>query len=122
VHANARLTPQGRMTLVSRIAAGRPVAHVAAEMGVSRKTAGTWWHRYQLEGTSGLLDRSSQPRRSPTKVPARTERRIIRLRQRRKLGPARIASILGLATSTVHRVLTRHGLNRLAWMHAPAAR
>jgi hypothetical protein len=32
VHANARLTPQGRMTMVCRIAAGRPVAHVAAEM------------------------------------------------------------------------------------------
>jgi transposase InsO family protein len=61
-----------------------------------------------------------RPRRSPTKVPARTERRIVRLRQRRKLGPARIASILGLPASTVHRVLARHGLNRLAWMDRPS--
>ena len=37
---------------------------------------------------------------------------IVRLRQRRKLGPARIASIVGIPASTVHRVLCRHGLNR----------
>jgi len=29
------------------------------------------------------------------------------------LGPARIAGICGLQASTVHRVLVRHGLNRL---------
>ena len=33
------MTPRGRMIMVERIAGGRPVAHVAAEMGVSRKTA-----------------------------------------------------------------------------------
>ena len=43
----------------------------------------------------------------------------MRLRQQRKLGPARIASILGVPASTVHRVLCRHGLNRLAWMDRP---
>ena len=43
----------------------------------------------------------------------------MRLRQRRKLGPARIASIVGMPASTVHRVLCRHGLNRLAWMDRP---
>ncbi|WP_146805241.1 helix-turn-helix domain-containing protein, partial [Cellulomonas persica] len=49
-HANARLTPAGRLVLVRRIAAGRPVAHVAAEMGVSRTTAWRWWRRFTLEG------------------------------------------------------------------------
>ncbi|MGV7636417.1 helix-turn-helix domain-containing protein [Tsukamurella tyrosinosolvens] len=33
--------------MVERIAAGRPVAHVAAEMGVSRTTAWRWWRRYR---------------------------------------------------------------------------
>ncbi|MGC5028107.1 helix-turn-helix domain-containing protein [Tsukamurella sp. DT100] len=46
-HANARLTPAGRLIMVERIAAGRPVAHVAAEMGVSRTTAWRWWRRYR---------------------------------------------------------------------------
>jgi transposase InsO family protein len=35
------------------------------------------------------------------------------MRQKRGLGPARIAGIMGLHASTVHRVLVRHQLNRL---------
>ena len=122
MHANAPLTVRGRMILVGRIASGRPVAHVAAEMGISRKTADKWWKRWLVEGEPGLEDRSSRPRRCPHQTPARLERRIIVLRQRRKLGPARIASIVSLPTSTVHRVLSRHGLNRLAWMDRPSGR
>ena len=38
---------------------------------------------------------------------------MVTLRQKRGLGPARIAGICGLQASTVHRVLVRHGLNRL---------
>jgi transposase InsO family protein len=113
------MTPRGRMIMIERIAAGRPVAHVAAEMGVSRKTADKWWRRWQTDGAGGLEDRSSRPHRCPHQTPARVEQRIVRLRQRRKLGPARISSIVGVPASTVHRVLCRHGLNRLAWMDRP---
>jgi transposase-like protein len=89
VHGNAPLKPRDRMIMVERIAAGRPVAHAAAEMGVSRKTADQWWRRWQAEGFGGLDDRSSRPHRCPHHTPARVEQRIVRLRQRRKLGPAR---------------------------------
>ena len=119
MHGNAPLTPRGRMLMIERIAAGRPVAHVAAEMGVSRKTADKWWRRWLAEGEAGLEDRSSRPHRCPHQTPARIEQRIVQLRQRRKLGPARIASIVGMPASTVHRVLCRRGLNRLAWMDRP---
>ena len=119
MHGNARLTPVGRLTLVLRIETGRPVAHVAAEMGISRPTAYKWWRRWLAEGAEGLEDRSSRPRRCPHQTPARVEDRIVRIRQRRKLGPARIASIVGVPASTVHRVLCRHGMNRLAWMDRP---
>jgi hypothetical protein len=44
---------------------------------------------------------------------ASRERRIVALRRNRGLGPARIAGIVGMPASTVHRVLVRHGLNRL---------
>jgi len=44
------------------------------------------------------------------------EKRIVGLRRRRKLGPARIGGIVGVPTSTVHAVLVRYGLNRLEWM------
>jgi transposase InsO family protein len=113
------MTARGRMIMIDRIASGRPVAHVAAEMGVSRKTADKWWRRWLAEGEAGLEDRSSRPHRCPHQTAAHLERRIVRLRERRKLGPARIGSIVGLPASTVHRVLCRQGLNRLAWMDRP---
>jgi transposase InsO family protein len=119
VHGNAPMTPRGRMIMIDRIASGRPVAHVAAEMGVARKTADKWWRRWLAEGEAGLEDRSSRPHRCPHQTAAHLERRIVRLRQQRKLGPARIAGIVDMPASTVHRVLCRHGLNRLAWMDRP---
>ena len=122
MHPNAKLTPAGRRILVERIASGRPAAHVAAEMGVARKTAYKWWCRWLAEGEASLRDRSSRPRRCPTQVPARIERRSDRLRRRRKLGPARIAAQLHMAPSTVYRVLCRLALNRLAWLDRPTGR
>ncbi|MFB8760818.1 IS481 family transposase, partial [Streptomyces nigra] len=118
-HRNARLTVHGRRLLVERVRSGRPVAHVAAEMGISRPTAHKWIRRWRLEGDSGLIDRSSRPRRTPHRTAAATEAHVCRLRQKRKLGPARIGPILGLPASTVHRILTRHGLNRLAHLDRP---
>jgi transposase-like protein len=123
-HANARLTPTGRLTLVGRIAAQprRPIAHIAHEMGVSRTTAYRWWGRYQQLGEAGLVDRPSVPVHSPRRTPDRLEQRILRLRRHQRLGPARIAARLGLPASTVHRVLVRHQLNRLAWLDRPTGR
>ncbi len=47
---------------------------------------------------------------------------IIALRQSRKIGPARLAGIVGVPASTVHRVLVRHGCNRLRWMDRTTGR
>jgi transposase InsO family protein len=105
--------------LVQRVLAGRPAAHVAAEMGVSRATAYKWLARYRSEGVAGLVDRSSRPHHSPRRTPAVVEARILALRRDRRLGPARIAAVLGLAPSTVHRVLTRYDMPRLAWLDRP---
>jgi hypothetical protein len=123
-HANARLTPAGRLILVGRIAAQppRPIAHIAHEMGVSRTTAYRWWSRYQQLGQAGLVDRPSIPLRSPRRTAARLEERILRLRRRERLGPARIAARLGVPASTVHRVLVRHRMNRLVWLDRPTGR
>jgi len=46
----------------------------------------------------------------------------VALRRSRKLGPARLAGIVGVPASTVHRVLVRHGVNRLRWMDRPTGR
>ena len=122
MHGNARLTPLGRFTLVLRIEAGRPVAHVAKEMGVSRPTAYKWWQRWQEEGLEGLVDRPSRARSCPHRSSPAIEDAVAELRRELKLGPARIAARLGLAASTVHRVLCRLGLNRLSWLDRPTGR
>ncbi|WP_370073058.1 IS481 family transposase [Streptacidiphilus sp. MAP5-3] len=118
-HRNARLTVFGRRLLIERVQAGRPVAHVAAEMGVSRATAHKWVRRWREEGEAGLEDRPSRPHTTPHRTVPDTEARVCRLRTERKLGPARIGPILGLPASTVHRVLVRHGLNRLSHLDRP---
>ncbi|WP_405483089.1 IS481 family transposase [Streptomyces anulatus] len=118
-HRNARLTVHGRRILVDRVLGGRPVAHVAAEMGISRPTAHKWIRRWRAEGDTGLADRSSRPHRTPHRTPRAVEARVCDLRRTRKLGPARIGPVLGLPASTVHRILTRHRLNRLSWIDRP---
>jgi transposase InsO family protein len=119
VHANARLTPAGRAILCQRIAAGRPIAHVAAEMGISRTSAYRWWSRWTAQGPVGLIDRPSVAHHHPHRTPAGQEAAVLRLRRSRKLGPARIGPLVGLAPSTVYRVLCRHRLNRLGGMDRP---
>jgi transposase InsO family protein len=88
-------------------------------MGISRVTAHKWMRRWRAEGEQGLHDRSSRPRTTPHRTARAIEARVCRLRQDRKLGPARLGPILGLPASTVHRVLVRHGLNRLAFLDRP---
>ncbi|WP_419930812.1 leucine zipper domain-containing protein [Candidatus Poriferisodalis sp.] len=83
-HASARLTPAGRLLLVSRIEAGTTQAEVARQMGLSRGTVAKWWHRYQAEGEAGLIDRSSRPHRSPKRTDPNVEERIFRLRRSTK--------------------------------------
>jgi transposase InsO family protein len=122
LHRNAPLTPEGRLRLCERIESGWTVAAAAESMNLSRQCAHKWWSRYRDEGVAGLEDRSSRPYSCPHQTPARVERRIVALRQSRKLGPARLAGIVGVPASTVHRVLVRHGVNRLRWMDRPTGR
>jgi transposase InsO family protein len=122
VHGNAPLTPEGRLRLCHRIENGWTVAAAAESMNISRQTAHKWWRRYRDEGVAGLVDRSSRPRSCPHQTSARVERRIVALRQSRRLGPARLAGIVNVPPSTVHRVLVRHGVNQLRWMDRPTGR
>ncbi len=122
MHRNAPLTPEGRRRLVELIESGWTVAAAAESMQLSRQCAHKWWRRYQLEGDAGLVDRSSRPRSCPHQTPARVERRVLALRQARRIGPARLAGIVGLPPATVYRILVRHGMNRLRWMDRATGR
>jgi transposase-like protein len=86
VHANARLTLQGRLTLIGRIGGGRAVAHVAEEMGVSRATAHKWWRRFQQEGIDGLHDRPSRAHCCPHRTRGRWRMRLRGFAARRSSG------------------------------------
>ena len=111
-----RLSPHSRLVMVQRVQAGQSKTAVAAQMGCSRQTVIKWVGRYEAEGAAGLEDRSSRPHASPAKTPERVEKKICALRRSKRLGPVRLAARTGVPASTVHRVLCRHGLNRLCWI------
>jgi transposase InsO family protein len=114
-HRNARLTFHGRLTLVRRVIdQERPPAHVAAEMGVSRKCAYIWLARYRAEGEAGLVDRSSRPHVSPRRTPVQVEDQVLLARRELRAGPAPIAEVTGVPARTVSRILLRRGVPRLA--------
>ena len=114
-HANALLTPRARLRLARLVVeSGWTYSAAATMFMVSPATARKWAGRYRHEGVAGMVDRSSRPRRSPTKTAAPVVRQIVRLRWRKRLGPVQIAGQLGVPASTVHAVLTRCRINRLA--------
>lgn len=123
-HGNAPLTPEGRRRLCERVDAGRPIAHVAAEAGISRRCLSKWYGRWKQFGDGGLEDHSSRPRTSPNATRDGLVELVIALRRAKKWGPARIAAALELdgidiAPATVHRILVREGISRVRDMDPP---
>lgn len=112
-HRNARLTFHGRRLLVVRVASGMPVAHVAKAMGISRQCAHRWVTRYFEEGEAGLHDRSSRPRRCPSKTAADVEQAVLTMRQHERRGQDWLGPELGLPARTVSRILRRHQVSYL---------
>jgi transposase len=113
-HRNAPLSETGRLRLARCVVHdGWPLRRAADRFQVSVATAKRWADRYRDQGEAGMNDRSSRPRTSPRRTPTHTERRVVKVRVLRRWGPARIAYLLGLNPSTVHRILTRYGLARL---------
>jgi len=73
---------EGRRRLCERVDAGRPLAHIADEGGVSRATLTNWYRRWLAFGEAGQFDRSSRPSSQPTRSPDDVEDMVIHLRQR----------------------------------------
>jgi transposase InsO family protein len=122
MHRNAPLTPEGRRRLCELIEEGWTIASAAESMRISRQTAHKWWRRYQESGPRGLQDRSSRPRRCPAKIAAKVERRVVELRRKHQMGPARLAPRAGLPASTLHAIWARHGVSRLSDLQRTSGR
>jgi transposase InsO family protein len=119
IHKNARLTPQGRLLMVQRIAEeGWKVGKAAAAAGLSQRRAYEWLKRYRTGGEIALYDRSSTPGRYRQRTPNERDAAIERLRRQRMTGN-RIARQLGVPRSTVGAVLRRMGLGRLKALDPP---
>ncbi len=91
---------------------GRSLKTLSRETKVPRQILSEWWKRYQQAGAEGLRPHSRRPLRSPRRIAAGMERRILQIR-RQGLGPARIALETGVSAATVYRILARHGRQRL---------
>lgn len=113
VHKNARLTVYGRERLVKQVLERvlTPAAASAAA-GVSLRTIYKWLSRFRNEGSAGLRDRRSRPRRLRCSLSRRQQQRIEQLRRERR--PYReIAKLVRASLSTVARYVRSLGLHRL---------
>jgi transposase InsO family protein/transposase len=113
LHRNAALSLKGRELLVDRVLCQSWLLEEAAQAaGVSERTAAKWLGRFRCEGPQGLLDRSSAPRTSPSRVPEERVQVMAALRRLRMTG-AEIAECLGMPLSTVSGILARIGMGKL---------
>jgi transposase InsO family protein len=118
-HANAPLTPNGRLRMVQLVEVhGLTFEAAAAASNVAKSTAWEWVRRWRAAGPQErrslacLEDRPSTPRRSPRRLSDADHERVCELRRRTGWGPRLIASEVDLAHATVHRALRRRGCSR----------
>lgn len=104
-------SPETRSFVMGLHAQGRSLSDLSREFAIPREVLSRWWKRFRTEGLVGLAPRSRRPHRTSATRP-RVVRRVLQLR-RRRLGPARIAALVGVSAKTVHRILVRHGQSRL---------
>ena len=119
IHHNARTCPRSRELIIQRIQQeGQSASEVADSLGISERTVYKWLARYRVEGSAGLEDRSSRPKRVPRQT-RRQDREAIYGLRRRRMVVAEIAARLGLARSTVVRIVQQAGWGRLNSLEPP---
>src|SRR5262245_17117842 len=118
LHANSRTCPHTRRLLCLRVLEqGWKVREAAVAAGCSTRTGWKWIARYRA-GDRSLLDRSSRPERSPSRLPQKRVRAIA-ARRRLRMTAAEIAEVLTIPLSTVSLWLRRIGLGRRSRLEPP---
>lgn len=97
-----------RQAVIEGRVAGLGVAELCRQHRISRTTAYRWIKR------NDSVSRSSRPMRQPRRSSAEVEAAVLEVRTTTRWGPDRIALHLRMASSTVHKILCRLGINKLA--------
>jgi transposase InsO family protein len=111
LHGSAVLSHRQRRRLVVLVGSGMTIAAAAAIVGCSRQTGSKWVNRDRRG--EGLADRSSRPHRSPRRASEAVEGAVLAARAELQAGPHVIGWATGVAASTVHAILRRHGCSTL---------
>ena len=122
MHRDARLTPTGRRIMVEPIAAGRCklTSRSRCRCRGRRCRSGGGAGRPEATPGCGTGHRNRIDHRPGT--PKRVEERVCRLGRSKRRGPPMIAMHTGVPASTVHEILVRPGLDRLARIDRPTGR
>ncbi len=128
-HANAPLTPNGRLRMVLLVEeAGLTFEAAAAASNVAKSTCWEWVRRWRQASAAErhtlacLADRPSRPRTSPNQVTGGEAALICERREHTGWSPRRLADEPDIARphSTIHAVLRRAGCSRRARAKPPA--
>jgi transposase InsO family protein len=113
LHGNAALSLNGRRRLVRMVLEqDRSIATAAEAAGVSERTCSKWIGRYRADGESGLLDRSSAPKRVHNRTDEQLVQLLASLRRLRFTAPE-LADLLDMPVSTISGILKRIGMGKL---------
>jgi transposase InsO family protein len=109
-----RLSWESRCEIVAKVVElGMTPEQSADCSGVHRSTVYRLLARFAAGGWEALRERPSTPRRQPRRLAAAVEEEIVAVRRRTSAGPQVIGAIVGIAASTVGKVLRRRGESRL---------
>lgn len=95
------------------------MTELAAQYGISRKTAYKWLARYETDGASGLIDHSRRPGVNPNATDPELVEALLAVRRRHpRWGPKKLLAVARRgdadaswpARATVAALLKRHGL------------
>ena len=113
-HPNAALNANARRKMVDLVLEdGWSVTAAAQQFQVDPKTVRKWRDRFLTQGAVGLLDRPSTPHNSPNRTSDAKQAEVLNLRLTQRRCAAHIANTIGLACSTVQKILNSEGMGQL---------